>query len=503
MNRIIPYFLLFFLLLNCFGYTQTFEWAKGKNGTSSGTSIGYDKDGNVICSGSTPTSCFIEKHSDKGDLVWSKSINNASIKTKVDSLGNIYALGGFYKTILIDDKSLSAAGNASYLAKFNSSGTILWLKSINDVYCEDICLNQSGFYVAGASFGTVHFDNIEFNTNNALFIAKYDESGKCIWVKTGSFNANGDPSKKVITTDNLGNIYCISQGSVSFNFKNNRVVSKFNSNGEFIWAQDLGGDVTSFSIIKNTLYISGNFIDTITIGDKVIFKNRESAYIIKMQDTGFIESFKVFDASYNLNFNGITIDPDENIYVAGRIHGDADFGGKSILASSSGGSQVMVAKFNSLLEIIWAINSTCIYSSSNVVNAICYNKINNSVIVCGMAGYEVKFGNTTLLGSTEPGSMFISKITDTSIATGIEPHHLDPNLISFFPNPSSGIIKIENQAYEANTQIFVRNILGYTLLQRVTNETSVSIDLSGYPKGIYFIDVLSSEGKNSKKIVLQ
>jgi hypothetical protein len=502
------FFLLFFLLLNYFGYTQTFDWAKGKHGNSSGNSIGYDKDGNVICSGSTPSSCFIEKHSDKGDLIWSKSINNsASIKTKVDSLGNIYASGVFYKTILIDDKSLYSSATASFLVKFNSSGSIIWLKSINDVVCQDIALHDSDFYITGGFSiltGNVLFDSIGFKVNN-LFIAKYNEFGKCTWVTQGNFDARGSIDR-IITTDNLGNVYCKSPGFVS-NSNNYCVVSKFNRSGDFLWAKDFGGNVRSLSANNNKLYISGDFGGSITIGDKVFTaRYQESAYIIKIQDTGSIESYKVFYASTSLGFTSITLDNEENIYITGNIEGDADLGGKLVSSRSNGnnfGAQVFVAKFNSQIDVMWGINSTSTYSTANFANAICYNKFNKTILFCGSVEYDVNFGSTTLSQNAQGGSMFISKITDTSIATGIDPHHLDPNLISIFPNPTTGIVKIENKESMANTQIFVKNLLGHTILLKEFSEPSVSFDLTGYPKGIYFIDVLSMEGKITKKIVLQ
>jgi hypothetical protein len=496
------YFLIIFVLVNNLVYSQSFEWAKGKQGTSEGRSIGYDKDGNVICSGSTPTTSFIEKYSNKGELLWSKSIFNpqSSIVTKVDSVGNIFAIGNYYQNISFDDKSLTSASTASFLVKFNSSGSILWLKSISDVHSQDISLYYSGFYIIGnTKSGTVLFDSIAFNNSN-LFIAKYDEFGKCLWVTKGNFN-DGGSGDRFLSSDNLGNVYCISPGTVS-NSNHYYVVSKYNVKGGFLWAKDFGGNVRSIFANQNKLYISGDFGGSITIGDKLFTANNEqAAFIIKMDTSGSSESFKVFNSSISIGVKGVTGDNEGSIYFTGNVHGDADLGGKP-LASGNNGAQVFVAKFNSQLASTWVINSTSTFSSPNFANAICYNKFNNSILFCGIEANIVKFGNTTLSGSSEPGSMFVSKITDAITTTGIQSQPLN-NLILISPNPTTGVVKIDNLGLEKNIQVFVRNILGDTLLQKIVIDLSASIDLSEYPKGVYFIDVLQNNEKTTKRIVLQ
>jgi hypothetical protein len=49
----------------------------------------------------------------------------------------------------------------------------------------------------------------------------------------------------------------------------------------------------------------------------------------------------------------------------------------------------------------------------------------------------------------------------------------------------------------------IYNAIGKLVLsQSVTNETSVTLDLSHLPNGIYFVSVFSREGLHTKKLIV-
>jgi hypothetical protein len=73
-------------------------------------------------------------------------------------------------------------------------------------------------------------------------------------------------------------------------------------------------------------------------------------------------------------------------------------------------------------------------------------------------------------------------------------------LISIAPNPSSGVFKIEKPE---EFQYSVYDIFGREILQSAIQTQSTILDLTSYPKGIYFVRG-KSEGKIfSEKIILQ
>ena len=84
-------------------------------------------------------------------------------------------------------------------------------------------------------------------------------------------------------------------------------------------------------------------------------------------------------------------------------------------------------------------------------------------------------------------------------ASGIESNNLE-NLIKIFPNPNNGSFTIENISDVKTVRIF--NGIGKCVYETETSFDN-SINLSGFDKGIYFIQITTSENEfqTSKFIV--
>lgn len=77
------------------------------------------------------------------------------------------------------------------------------------------------------------------------------------------------------------------------------------------------------------------------------------------------------------------------------------------------------------------------------------------------------------------------------------------NLVKIYPNPTKGNFRIDlGKTENGNYTIF--NELSQTIKKGVfENESGIDVNLSGYPKGIYFISIDTGLEKTNKKIVLQ
>jgi hypothetical protein len=77
------------------------------------------------------------------------------------------------------------------------------------------------------------------------------------------------------------------------------------------------------------------------------------------------------------------------------------------------------------------------------------------------------------------------------------------NQISIFPNPTTGIITIKTHISE-KTSIIITDILGKTTYQAAFSSAEKVIDLSQFPRGVYFLKATDSNKISSiQKIVLQ
>lgn len=119
--------------------------------------------------GSTPimsvgaSDIYIAKYDSTGNLIWATSaggtLDDKSKGIAVDPSGNVYLTGYFNSpTITFDTISLSTTlGNDLFIAKYNSSGHIMWAKN------------------AGGSSGD-YSNNIDVDANGNSFITGYFNS---------------------------------------------------------------------------------------------------------------------------------------------------------------------------------------------------------------------------------------------------------------------------------------------------------------------------------------
>ena len=76
------------------------------------------------------------------------------------------------------------------------------------------------------------------------------------------------------------------------------------------------------------------------------------------------------------------------------------------------------------------------------------------------------------------------------------------NSFHFYPNPTSEKVSLVFKGKEERT-ISLINVIGKEVLKKNTNTANLQLDVSTYPKGIYFIKVTTDKESSSKKIVIQ
>ena len=99
-----------------------------------------------------------------------------------------------------------------------------------------------------------------------------------------------------------------------------------------------------------------------------------------------------------------------------------------------------------------------------------------------------------------PGGMRYASAT-TETTGGINNVAKNESAILVYPNPSNGIFTIETGT-SSKTVLEVYNILGKKIVASEINNT-YKLDLSGYPKGIYSVNIITNGESVSKKIILE
>jgi hypothetical protein len=154
----------------------------------------------------------------------------------VDSAGDSYVTGAYVGTVDFDPGSGTAnltstpgAFSDGFLAKYNPSGALVWVKDMGPGDWNDyagLTVDGSGNVIATGFFqGTVDFDQGPGTANltavgyNAAYVVKYDPTGALIWAeKIDATNSSGGAVGQTLTTDASGNVYVTGNygGTVDF-----------------------------------------------------------------------------------------------------------------------------------------------------------------------------------------------------------------------------------------------------------------------------------------------
>ncbi|WP_188495855.1 T9SS type A sorting domain-containing protein, partial [Flavobacterium palustre] len=77
-----------------------------------------------------------------------------------------------------------------------------------------------------------------------------------------------------------------------------------------------------------------------------------------------------------------------------------------------------------------------------------------------------------------------------------------------YPNPTTGEFAVQLSGYKSSkVSLVITNIIGQLVMQKevslVEGKQVVSCDLTNHARGIYLLKVLSADGENNLKIVLE
>lgn len=256
-------------------------------GIFSGT-VDFDPGPGIATLASVGSAIFIAKYDADGNYIWAKGMgsqipNNSneinSFDLGLDGNNNIYITGNYYGTIDFDpgggiaNLTSSKSNRHIFLARYDNNGNYLWAKDMvgtgekQNPESNSLVVDFVGnVYITGSFQGTVDFDpgvavanltarNSPSGGNSGdIFIAGYDNTGQYKWAKRMG-GAAADDHGYGITLDRSGSLFITGKfsdtvdfdpGAAVANLTTNGVyyafVGKYDANGNYLWAQKLGGN---------------------------------------------------------------------------------------------------------------------------------------------------------------------------------------------------------------------------------------------------------------------
>ncbi|MGL4630075.1 MAG: hypothetical protein ACRCVT_02620 [Leadbetterella sp.] len=303
----------------------------------------------------------------------------------------------------------------------NQPATLAWsISSMGSTGISKIQKDASGNIFALGSFKeTTNFGSITITSNgdNDIFLAKYDEVGNLIWVKTA-----GSPAGDVgidLKIDNFGNALIIGYYYDNISFSGTILtytgvsdvcIAKYDNNGVFLWAKKAAGsgfDIPSSveTDVDGNVYISGHFLSSITFfGLSNLILNSaggKDGFLAKYDANGNILWAKSI-SSIDENIVGDMEISGTNLYLIGNYSGTVNLGNSISISSSTTSNDVFIGRFDLNGNCLNAIN---LGSAVLTVNRI--TKDNNSnFYICGTVNGSTTIGGTQVILNSGTSSFF-------------------------------------------------------------------------------------------------
>jgi hypothetical protein len=491
---------------------------------------------------------FVAKYDSNGNQLWVKGFggdydNESQLKFELvaqivynSHTNSLYLTGHFIGICTFAPHTIFAPGPNSrsiFIAKFDLDGNCIWVKGVggnDDDMITSLAVTPAGnIYISGSTKYNAVFDTISIS--NGGFLAKYDDDGKCKWVKNIFNGLNNFPYGAAATPKSIqtydDDIFVLGQkhsDTVSVdtilltgtNYYSN-ILARFDSSGNVKWVKQLGGP---------RAYGYGSlFLSMDDTGNCYIVNQFRGNYSIFENDTIFAQdTANFFFAKYDKDGNQLWVRQGScsaiplygslinrsyysngNVYFTGCFAGNATFGNFNITANTT--KDFFIARYN-------AADGECL----GVVHAgpgegidVMINN-DGSCLVTGNFGLEqpgqwsLQLGSTTLLTHGYQ-DFFIAKID--AVITGLyEPKIALNNQLLIYANPSAGkcnVIIPEEFYYEQQLIMNIYDLNGKLLEETLLeiNDNTIKLDLEHEASGVYIITLSNGKKVYTGKMIFE
>ncbi len=363
----------------------------------------------------------------------------------------------------VDGRGASPAGGNSFLAKYNTSGNLIWAKgtqrTTSNAFTDisyDLAFDNAGNVFIGGTFfsSTMVFDNITLTNTQSpsttMFMAKYDANGNVLWAKTPTSN---NPNHYIwgISTDASGNVYF---------------------SGTF----------------RATMTLDAVSISASSSGGKLFTVKCNSDGVAQWAKTATSNGYSAVDSS--------DVDSQGNLYVAGTFSDSTINFGNGITGSSPTTGAFFVVKYNTSGTPLW-IRTASGLNINDRISIDCFSQ--NEIYVAGhFFGSNLTLGATTLTQAPTSGTdIFIAKLY--YLPLGVDSFNADS--VIFSPNP------VDNMLYSNELDGYynyvVRDFMGKKLTSGQVNSAMLQLSFGQYPSGIYFVEVQNEAGNTAVKKIIK
>lgn len=446
--------------------------------------------------------------------------------------------------VQLEDSSYAITGSSSsffgtgaqaFLLKIDSTGNYLWSNHYGggeaDVGRRVLYKQNVGFFIAGYtnSFGNGAYD---------FYLIKTDEAGNQEWEKSyGDFG--WERVYDAVLTADTG-VLMVGETNSTLNNNRDMYIVRTDINGDTLWTKQLGTEyedmLTSIHTLNDsTYYLAGSMYSA----DSLVTKG----CIMKMDDDGTILWTKTYGYKGNTYINDIHLINSEIVGVGytDKYHPTRlyefyfrlDLDGNIIRERYSGSSgerkALSVVPFETPNKYYIAYSLADMWSFPDGHDDIAIARFSDTLhweqTVATIAHYEPDFLNQLIptsdggaigVGGTNSAELGYHHVCVVKIGPNdaypycLAPHTLDqlvsviePQLgIDIYPNPTSNQLIIRSESNEVIEASFI-NTYGQVVLTKKLTQSTNTIDVSGFAKGVYFVKILIDGQIGVQKVIIK
>ncbi|MBO9583149.1 MAG: T9SS type A sorting domain-containing protein [Flavobacterium sp.] len=349
--------------------------------------------------------------------------------------------------------------------------------------------------------------NCSFNLLTTLDISKNTAIDylKCASNQLISLNLkNGNNTKFINTTmvDNLKNnpnLTCIQVDDVAYSNKNwmnaKDTWATFNTSctAEYVMLPDTNFEQKLIDLGIDTDGLNGKI--TVADASSITSLDLSNSNIKDLTGIEYFTSLTTLDVSNN---QLTSLDVSNNLLL------------ETLNASSNQLTTLDLSK-NTKLKIVYVVNNPLVYlnlrngNNANFILPTNTGRKSASVLYTSFLGLttlsciqvdDENYSNANWSNIKESTTTY----SNTCKSLGVEGSIFDK--IAIYPNPTKGVININNIALDKAT---VYNSLGQLVKSFTLNNTNTdnTIDLSGLPRGVYYVYLINGDAASAKKVIVE
>lgn len=533
--------IIIFTVFTSVGFSQTVNWDWVRSAGGSGDDVGYaitiDNNGGIIVAGLFNSIAlfdglqiismtywgggFIAKYDSLGNILWVKGISGTNI-TNISSIttdleANIYVTGEYRETTYFDFTSITSYDHTDgFIGKFNSQGQLLWINTIGwrDMDAGiDLFSNDTNVFLCGVFKDSTYFDStlLISEGNTDIFICSLDNYGNYLWInqiggtwwdvsRSISF-VNNDIIMAGIISDSVN--FCNSDTTIITYGSSDAFVASYSNTGGFKWAKSFGGVAVDGSIavthdFGNNIFLFGYFnamanFDSITL----VSSSEYDYFICKLSANGAVLwSKKIETTIYPIDDfwnHSLESDTQGNIYITGWFRDSLVY--EDLTIQSNGSYDIFVLKIDNNGDLVWCLTAGNDYSYGDYSRSIARDD-NGNLFITGRFYDTLCFGDSCVT-SNGSADIFIAKISETPLNVEFVKENAQ---IDIFPNPASSFLNIISADNEIQEVEIIDN--NGKLISSYKNTNMNHIDVSGLPKGVYFVRVILEQMTITNKVII-